>query len=81
MRSIAQDCCLAVALCRAPPALATVSKYAFIVQRIANDATERYNCIARAHVEYSVHTQGSLKEQRRHTRPQQSSQRGLTSKS
>ena len=54
---------------------------AFIVQRVANDAAERYNCIARAHVEYSVHTQGSLKEQRRHTRPQQSSQRGLTSNS
>ena len=53
-------------MCRAPPALATVSKYAFIAQRIANDAAERYNCIARAHVEYSVHTQGSLKEQRRH---------------
>ena len=52
---------LCLCMCRAPPALATVSKYAFIVQRIANDAAERYNCIARAHVEYQVHTQAASK--------------------
>ena len=66
---------------RRRPTLALSVAVAFIVQRVANDAAERYNGIARAHVEYSVHTQGSLKEQRRHTRPQQSSQRGLTSNS